>query len=53
MTWSVLKMLLVWVLTVLIAITSVRATSALDLPLAIRRSTSSSRALSDSTSDED
>jgi hypothetical protein len=28
---------LVWDLTVLIAITSVRATSALDLPLAIRR----------------
>ena len=46
-------MLLVWVLTVLMAITSVRATSALDLPLAIRRSTSSSRGLSGSTSAED
>ena len=52
-TWSLPKIVLVWVLTVLMAITSVRATSALDLPFAIRRSTSSSRALSGSTSDED
>jgi len=35
-TWSLLNMLLVWVLTVLMAISSARATSGLEVLLAIR-----------------